>query len=82
MPMHESGQMYLKAMYVLLQSKEKIRAIDIGTYLGYAKHGKTARSILRNFLWNKKASLPSVENYVIMREKENDAYDRKSRKTI
>ena len=30
----------------------------------------------------KKASLPSVENYVIMREKENDAYDRKSRKTI
>ncbi len=37
MPMHESGQMYLEAIYVLLQSKEKIRAIDIGAYLGYTK---------------------------------------------
>lgn len=31
---------------------------------------------------SKRASLPSVENYVIMGEKENDAYGRKSRKTI
>ena len=37
MPMHESGQMYLEAIYVLLQTKEKIRAIDVGAYLGYTK---------------------------------------------
>ena len=37
MPMHESGQMYLEAIYVLLQKNEKIRAIDVGSYLGYTK---------------------------------------------
>ena len=37
MPMHESGQMYLEAIYVLLQKNDKIRAIDIGVYLGYTK---------------------------------------------
>ena len=37
MPMHESGQMYLEAIYVLLQTKEKIRSIDVGAYLGYTK---------------------------------------------
>ena len=37
MPMHESGQMYLEAIYVLLQAKGKIRAIDVGAYLGYTK---------------------------------------------
>ena len=37
MAMHESGQMYLEAIYVLLQKNDKIRAIDIGAYLGYTK---------------------------------------------
>ena len=37
MPLYESGQMYLDAIYVLLQKKEKIRAIDVGAYLGYTK---------------------------------------------
>ena len=37
MPLHESGQMYLEAIYVLLRKSEKIRAIDIGSYLGYTK---------------------------------------------
>ena len=37
MALHESGQMYLEAIYVLLQKNEKIRAIDIGAYLGYTK---------------------------------------------
>lgn len=37
MVLHESGQMYLEAIYVLLKKNEKIRAIDIGTYLGYSK---------------------------------------------
>lgn len=37
MALYESGQMYLEAIYVLLQKNEKIRAIDIGAYLGYTK---------------------------------------------
>ena len=37
MALHESGQMYLEAIYVLLQKNEKIRAIDVGSYLGYTK---------------------------------------------
>lgn len=37
MALHESGQMYLESIYVLSQRNEKIRAIDVGTYLGYSK---------------------------------------------
>lgn len=37
MTLHESGQMYLEAIYVLLQKKSKIRSIDVGAYLGYTK---------------------------------------------
>lgn len=37
MALHESGQMYLEAIHVLLQKNEKIRAIDVGAYLGYTK---------------------------------------------
>ena len=37
MELYESGQMYLEAIYVLLQSKEKVRSIDVGAYLGYSK---------------------------------------------
>lgn len=37
MALHESGQMYLEAIYVLMQKNEKIRAIDVASYLGYSK---------------------------------------------
>ncbi len=37
MALHESGQMYLEAIYVLSQKSTKIRAIDVGAYLGYTK---------------------------------------------
>lgn len=37
MALQESGQMYLEAIYVLSQKKDKIRAIDVGAYLGYSK---------------------------------------------
>ena len=37
MALHESGQMYLETIYILLQKNAKIRAIDVGTYLGYTK---------------------------------------------
>ena len=37
MALQESGQMYLESIYVLLQKNERIRAIDVGAYLGYTK---------------------------------------------
>jgi Mn-dependent DtxR family transcriptional regulator len=37
MALHESGQMYLEAIYVLSQKNKNTRAIDIGAYLGYSK---------------------------------------------
>lgn len=37
MTLHESGQMYLEAIHVLLQKNGRIRSIDIGAYLGYTK---------------------------------------------
>ena len=37
MALYASGQMYLEAIYVLLQGKDKIRSIDVGAYLGYTK---------------------------------------------
>ena len=37
MALHESGQMYLEAIYVLSHKSTKIRAIDVGAYLGYTK---------------------------------------------
>ena len=49
MALHESGQMYLEAVYVLLKKNERIRAIDIGTYLGYSKPSVSrAVGILKN----------------------------------
>lgn len=37
MAIYESGQMYLEAIYVLMQSSKSVRAIDVGAYLGYSK---------------------------------------------
>ncbi|MBQ9086033.1 MAG: metal-dependent transcriptional regulator [Clostridia bacterium] len=37
MELHESGQMYLETIHVLLQSSQQVRAIDVGEYLGYSK---------------------------------------------
>lgn len=37
MALYESGQMYLEAIHVLLEANEKIRAIDVCSYLGYSK---------------------------------------------
>ncbi|MBE6595411.1 MAG: metal-dependent transcriptional regulator [Ruminococcaceae bacterium] len=48
MALHESGQMYLEAIYVLLQKNERVRAIDVGAYLGYTKPSVSrAMGILR-----------------------------------
>lgn len=37
MAIHESGQMYLEAIYVLSQKSKNIRAIDVCAYLNYSK---------------------------------------------
>ena len=49
MPLHESGQMYLETIHILLQKNDRIRAIDIGAYLGYSKPSVSrAVGILKN----------------------------------
>ena len=66
MPMHESGQMYLEAIYVLLQKNEKIRAIDVGAYLGYTKPSVSrAVGLLKN---SEHISVDS-EGYITMTQK-------------
>ena len=48
MSLHESGQMYLEAIYILSQSNPYVRAIDVGEHLGYSKPSVSrAMSILR-----------------------------------
>ena len=37
MVLQESGEMYLETIYVLSQTSEKVRAIDVGKELGYTK---------------------------------------------
>lgn len=66
MALHESGQMYLEAIYVLSQKTEKIRAIDIGAYLSYTKP-----SVSRALGILKKDGLISVddEGYITLRDK-------------
>ena len=48
MSLHESGQMYLEAIYVLSQQRPVVRSIDVGEYLGYSKPSVSrAMSILK-----------------------------------
>ena len=37
MKLHESGEMYLETILVLLEKQEKVRSIDISEYRGYSK---------------------------------------------
>lgn len=37
MAMQESGEMYLETIYILSQRSSKVRAIDVGEYMGYSK---------------------------------------------
>ena len=49
MALHESGQMYLETIHVLLAKNKKIRSIDVGNYLGYSKPSVSrAVGILKN----------------------------------
>ncbi|MBQ8028072.1 MAG: metal-dependent transcriptional regulator [Clostridia bacterium] len=53
MAIHESGEMYLEAIYVLSKSSSCVRSIDVADYLGYSKPS-VSRAI----------SLLKSENYV------------------
>lgn len=37
MGLHESAEMYLETIYVLSQSSEFVRSIDVAEYMGYSK---------------------------------------------
>lgn len=37
MGVQESGEMYLETIYILSDRMEKVRAIDVGEYMGYSK---------------------------------------------
>lgn len=37
MHIQESGEMYLETIYVLSQTSDKVRAIDVGEYMGFSK---------------------------------------------
>ena len=37
MSIHESGEMYLESIHVLLQKNGQVRSIDISEYMGYSK---------------------------------------------
>ena len=66
MPLYESGQMYLEAIYVLSQRKENIRAIDVGAYLGYTKPS-VSRAI--GLLKNSEHILVDSDGYIQMTPK-------------
>lgn len=37
MPIQESGEMYIETIYVLTQSSDRVRSIDVGERMGYSK---------------------------------------------
>ena len=49
MGVHESGEMYLEAIYVLTKNSGFVRSVDVSEYLGYSKPSVSrAMGILRN----------------------------------
>ena len=49
MSVHESGEMYLEAIHVLMKQNGHVRSIDVSEYLGYSKPSVSrAMGILRN----------------------------------
>ena len=48
MSVHESGEMYLEAIWVLREKKGFVRSVDVSEYLGYSKPSVSrAMGILR-----------------------------------
>ncbi len=49
MGVHESGEMYLEAIWVLSEQKGSVRSVDVSEYLGYSKPSVSrAMGILRS----------------------------------
>ena len=49
MSIHESGEMYLESIYVLLQQRGQVRSIDVSEYMGYSKPSVSrAMGLLKN----------------------------------
>lgn len=49
MAVHESGEMYLEAIHVLMKQNGNVRSIDVSEYLGYSKPSVSrAMGILRS----------------------------------
>ena len=49
MGIQESGEMYLETIYVLSQKSDKVRAIDVGEYMGFSKPSVSrALGLLKN----------------------------------
>lgn len=47
--MQESGEMYLETIWVLSQTSEKVRSLDVAEYMGYSKPSVSrAVSLLKN----------------------------------
>ena len=48
MSLHESAEMYLETIYILSQTKSKVRSIDIAEHMGYSKPSiSRARGLLK-----------------------------------
>ena len=49
MNIQESGEMYLETIYILSQKSDKVRAIDVGEYMGFSKPSVSrALGLLKN----------------------------------
>ena len=49
MHLQESGEMYLETIYILSQKSDKVRAIDVGEYMGFSKPSVSrALGLLKN----------------------------------
>ena len=66
MVLHESGQMYLEAIYVLLQKNAAIRSIDVCAYLGYSKPS-VSRAV--GLLKNSDHIAVDSDGYIMLTEK-------------
>ena len=80
MALHESGQMYLETIFILLQKNQKIRSVDVGACLGYSRPS-VSRAI--GLLKKSEYIIVDSEGYITMTAKgEQFAKDLYERHTV
>ena len=80
MALHESGQMYLETIFILLQKNQKIRSVDVGACLGYSRPS-VSRAI--GLLKKSEYIIVDSEGYITMTAKgEKFAKDLYERHTV